>query len=1348
MNWRPSRAALIDFWVFDYEEFHFRDGKLLLRGGNGAGKSITMQSLLPVMLDGNVSSKRLDPFQSKDKHMDYYVLFESKMEERTERNSYILLEFEKPDQNRFITLGMGLNGKMGRNNGLDVFYFIVKDNRRYGHDFDVIRNRIALDGGEERITHSKSDLRKTLSNGVEHYDDKEAYAAEVNQLLFGFPTTDTFQNWIELLVQLRTPKLSNAKDMNFSAVYDILKLSMPALTDDDLRVLIESIQHMDNIQEEMETSTKLVQSLRNVADAYNGYNRAVLSEKSKQYIESFDRENETRRRLDRKKSEFEDLHLNKHKADMRVFDLNNEVRTLTAEKESYNDHEAVGLLDKANQIFHDLEAKKQKAIDKDKQYVKGLEKKKSYSAAMESVQLKLDEAANEMEDLFDNSEALAEMSTFYEHSYYVNQTPIDFLMWGNSVNAYRSKLTEVSEKYSNLKTKGERLQEILDERAECQQKVDGERGSIKQLKEELIMLQETFMQELATWNTNLKGLVLGDDDRRALFSFGSSVSEKAGFDQLKSFVTDKVRKVEKQNESKKTAIRHQMMECEEEQKRLAKELRAWKNASDPEPHRSPGTIAFRKSLFEAGVPHAPLYALIEWKEEVSYQTRLDLESALYATGILDALVAPSLERSDVTEDSILLGAQTITEQGTLHEYVRVSEHNSGISNDAIAKCLSSVSVIEGEEKHTVILSGKRYSMGALTGHAKTVTSCYVGKEAREKLRLETMAFLQTQIHDVEERYRSIQGKMEELKRGGQYLQEEERSLPVPTSIFKGMHMIDEHQKNLDQLQDRLDQNHQQHSTVYNKINEIRQDLSKMKLNVNSADECKRALDNLVKYVSVIHRTEVCMRDNEHLRAEMESAAARIIDSETDITELLMDKREAEEEVSVIVGTYDAIQKKISDTGADQLDVRIKEIVARLREISDTDKDEAMGAAHELKFELAQAEKKLQDEQDELTRRIFVTQQSERILRDELSLPFHETVQTDLLRFAKSARQLDSTSVNAYDELTSVLMKERVHDYHFEIKQVFEDENGLFAQRRVIDAANGIRRVSPDEAIAEISEKLEALQINLDAQQQKLFEDIILNTLGITIREKIRKANRWVEGINRVMKNRKASISFRMSWKGKKAVSTDEIDTSDLVELLAAKKELIKPIDLEKMAKHFRAQIDRAREKVERNPTKKLQEALRETLDYREWFDFKLECFKENKWHDVDRKFLNTASGGQRALSVYVPLFSALHACYEGANEDAARLVTLDEAFAGVDEANISDMFALTEEMGLSYIMTSQVLWGDYATVESLAIAHIIKPESANFATIVHFTWDGVERIPFIAANEDIGGADEQLTLAF
>ncbi|WP_261380706.1 hypothetical protein [Neobacillus bataviensis] len=51
-RWIMNRAGLLNFWYYDDETFEFSDGKLLLRGTNGSGKSVTMQSFLPVLLDG------------------------------------------------------------------------------------------------------------------------------------------------------------------------------------------------------------------------------------------------------------------------------------------------------------------------------------------------------------------------------------------------------------------------------------------------------------------------------------------------------------------------------------------------------------------------------------------------------------------------------------------------------------------------------------------------------------------------------------------------------------------------------------------------------------------------------------------------------------------------------------------------------------------------------------------------------------------------------------------------------------------------------------------------------------------------------------------------------------------------------------------------------------------------------------------------------------------------------------------------------------------------------------------------------------------------------------------------
>ena len=73
-QWKINRAGIINFWYYDDEEFQLEDGRLLLRGTNGSGKSVTMQSFIPLLLDGNKSPERIDPFGSKARKMESYLL--------------------------------------------------------------------------------------------------------------------------------------------------------------------------------------------------------------------------------------------------------------------------------------------------------------------------------------------------------------------------------------------------------------------------------------------------------------------------------------------------------------------------------------------------------------------------------------------------------------------------------------------------------------------------------------------------------------------------------------------------------------------------------------------------------------------------------------------------------------------------------------------------------------------------------------------------------------------------------------------------------------------------------------------------------------------------------------------------------------------------------------------------------------------------------------------------------------------------------------------------------------------------------------------------------------------------
>ena len=135
--------------------------------------------------------------------------------------------------------------------------------------------------------------------------------------------------------------------------------------------------------------------------------------------------------------------------------------------------------------------------------------------------------------------------------------------------------------------------------------------------------------------------------------------------------------------------------------------------------------------------------------------------------------------------------------------------------------------------------------------------------------------------------------------------------------------------------------------------------------------------------------------------------------------------------------------------------------------------------------------------------------------------------------------------------------------------------------------------------------------------------------------------------------------------------------------------------------------------------------MKDTLDYRKWFEFQLFSQKNGeRQKELTNSVSGTFSGGEKAMSMYVPLFSAVVAKYAGARQDAPYLISLDEAFAGVDEMNIRDMFRLMVKFDFNFMINSQILWGDYDTVPALAIYQLVRPENAKYVTVIRYVWNG------------------------
>ena len=206
------------------------------------------------------------------------------------------------------------------------------------------------------------------------------------------------------------------------------------------------------------------------------------------------------------------------------------------------------------------------------------------------------------------------------------------------------------------------------------------------------------------------------------------------------------------------------------------------------------------------------------------------------------------------------------------------------------------------------------------------------------------------------------------------------------------------------------------------------------------------------------------------------------------------------------------------------------------------------------------------------------------------------------------------------------------------------------------------------------------------------------------------------------------IKFRLAWKPKKRENEDQLDTLKLVEALKRDSQWI---DVDEISSHFRSKIKIARRRYERQAQKEynLKEIMREELDYRKWFEFEIYFTKRNdKEKKLTRNTYGELSGGQRVLAMITPVLAALYAKYSEANEDCPRVFTLDEAFSRVDDDNINIMFAYIRKLNFNYILNSQSLWGCYASVPSLNIYELSRPENRPHVLIESYYWNGRKKV--------------------
>src|SRR5262249_37342181 len=200
-RWQPLRSGFLNLYRYDREEFHYENGRLLLRGNNGTGKSRVLALQLPFLLDGEVIPQRLEPDADPAKKVEWNLL----MGRYPDRTGYTWIEFGRCDtdgEQHFVTLGCGLNAAADQS-GVRRWFFITS--QRIGKDLELANDANQVLG--------KDRLRKKTGRPEEVFKDGGPYRHAVNDALLNLDDY-RYASLMNLLIQLRRPQLPRQLDEN------------------------------------------------------------------------------------------------------------------------------------------------------------------------------------------------------------------------------------------------------------------------------------------------------------------------------------------------------------------------------------------------------------------------------------------------------------------------------------------------------------------------------------------------------------------------------------------------------------------------------------------------------------------------------------------------------------------------------------------------------------------------------------------------------------------------------------------------------------------------------------------------------------------------------------------------------------------------------------------------------------------------------------------------------------------------------------------------------------------------------------------------------------------------------
>lgn len=1335
-RWQMNKLGFVNFWLYDWEEFPFSEGRLLLRGENGAGKSVTTQSFIPFMLDGDLRPYRLDSFGSKDRRMNYYLLGEQK----EESTSYLYLEFVKPECRLYRTLVVGLHAKRSKP-AVDFWGFCLSDGRRIGSgagDFSLFETK-----GSQHISLSRQEVHNRFGSGENWAERGSDYKQMVNRMLFGYSELEQYERLLKLLIQLRKPKLS--KDFSPHLVRTILNESLQPLSEDDIAPMVNSMEKMDDIQAQLDGLLLNLQEARQLRNEYIRYNQFLLGKKGEAYLSARHTVQERQellrdkeRDIARAENALADAKRRWQDSAQQAAELSHQLDTLQA------DRQLEDAMRQKESLRH-AAAQQQLSIDQEQRLERNIRERISDTERRQrQIRRNLEDGQDALERDFAQLEELNSDLRYPGHP--ETLAKLDFDAQKPALKQYADNLRRAADLLRRQEHASEELDRLLKEQNAAALALNHAQSQLNEAEQQVVRERDALCGAFAALENSSLAFRLNHSETARLLKLADEYEGPAQDHEIGELLSAALRGLETPLVEKKAALRHSLLLRQQELNELAARRKELENQKELPPPRSQAVQETRALLQRHGIPHAAFYELVDFDDALAPEQRALLETQLADAGVLDALVLPANAKASAApllaehpdHFLVLEDAPPVSAPLPLHPEADAPDWAE------VETILGRLSAQPGGKVY--FAADGSYRQGILRGHSVPARQAsYIGASARRANRARQIADLSRQIEEKQREISEIRQQAQQTDALLAHLREEYANRPTAFDLAAALQIAagqrTETERKEAAYEDCLQRVRQQ-QILLKELQAKFLPLARLFPYDRNAEtyefmlQCfEDYLDQLKDLASGKQKLALTQSLFNDLEQQLDGLNAELL--------LFTDRiRNLQAELRRIQLSLDALQQYLDRPETKALAEKLDRLARELK----TAQDDLLAAQRDAGLrenDLAHDRPILHERKQHLQQAIEAEERKRRIFEEELcrgpgqpgrsSEPLWRQAETARDHIRQNDRNLGIDRMRASLE-KNIRDAATLNAYRITLNTLFDSEDGELRSRACIDLYPNGQRMDLLDFILRIESHIEADRQLLSQEDRRLFETILNQTITTKLGHRINDSQEWTRHMSNIMQqlNTSMGLRFSLAWKGQPADQQEELDTRELIELLRKDPFLMGDADREKITSHFRAKIAKARESSRSDAAPATySELMRQALDFRSWFTFHIYYRKGagTAAADVPKKELtdsafNSFSGGEKAMAMYVPLFAALSAQYEAAGTDAPQLMALDEAFAGVDETNIESMFTLVHQLNLNYIMNSQALWGCYASVSSLNIAELWRPQNADVVTVVRYHWNG------------------------